>query len=190
MNYKEHIPPEVLGSVLQRRLPGLTGRRPLPSLSLSRKYDTCACFRIGPRVMVAQWDSKPPADIGQPGRVDAPLRARKPDRTGERQSRHTNSVPGATRLEHAPVKTRVVSRDELRLVEPGEQGGPEFAKGGCVADVFPAETMDPGELEPGFRRSDQEGPHSLNASVAPPRKADRARTVRLMIGGLEIDCDK
>ena len=135
--------------------------------------------------MVAQWDSKPPADIGQPGRVDAPLRARKPDRTGERQSRHTNSVPGATRLEHAPVKTRVVSRDELRLVEPGEQGGPEFAKGGCVADVFPAETMDPGELEPGFRRSDQEGPHSLNASVAPPRKADRARTVRLMIGGLE-----
>ena len=66
------------------------------------------------------------------------------------------------------------------------QGRPEFAKGGCVADVLPAEAMDPGELEPGFRRSDQERAHNLDFSVAPRREADRAGTLPL-IGGLEIE---
>ena len=68
-----------------------------------------------------------------------------------------------------------------------QQGRPEFAKGGCVADVLPAEAMDPGELEPGFRRSDQERAHNLDFSVAPRREADRAGTDLPLIGGLEID---
>ena len=80
-----------------------------------------------------------------------------------------------------------MGRHELRVADAGKQGRPEFAEGGCVADVFPAEAMDPGEHEQGFRGPDQERPHSLDASVAPRRETDRASAVLLMIGGLEID---
>ena len=75
-----------------------------PSLSFGSKYDSRTGFRIGSGVMVAQRDGKPTANIWQPCRVDAPLRTRKLDRTGERQSWHTNTEHGATRLKHAPIE--------------------------------------------------------------------------------------
>ena len=83
-----------------------------------------------------------------------------------------------------------MGRHELRVADAGKQGRPEFAEGGCVADVFPSEAMDPGEDEQGFRGPDQERPHSLDASVAPCRETDRASAVLLMISGFEIDRDK
>ena len=140
--------------------------------------------------MVTQWDTKATANIGQPCRVDAPLGARKLDRTGERQFRCPDPRHGAARVKHAPVERGIVRRDEFRVVDPGQQGRPEFAKGGCGADVLPAEAMDPGELEPGLRRSDQERTHNLDFSVEPLREADRAGTDPPSIGGLEIDRDE
>ncbi len=35
--------------------------------------------------------------------------------------------------------------DELGVVDPGTQGRPELAEGGCIVHVLPAEAMDTGE---------------------------------------------
>ena len=85
------------------------------------------------------------ADIGQPRRIDSPLRASKLDRTGEWPPRHLDPIQGATRAEDTTVERRVVCGDELGVVDPGAQGRPELAEGGCIVHVLPAEAMDTGE---------------------------------------------
>ena len=52
---------------------------------------------------------------------------------------------GATRAEDTTVEWRVVCGDELSVVDPGAQGRPELAEGGCIANILPAEAMDTGE---------------------------------------------
>ena len=88
--------------------------------------------------MVMQRDAKSAADIGQPRRVDSPLRASKLDRADEWNPRHLDTICGATREEDVPVERRVVGGDELSVVDPGAQGRPELAEGGCIVHVLPA----------------------------------------------------
>lgn len=187
---KWHFALKVLGSVLPKRLAGLTGHRPLPPRGLGRKHDSGARFRIRPGIMVAQPDAEPPADIGQTRRVDAPLGARELHRACERQSRRANSVHAATGSEHTSVKTRVVGCDELGVIEPREHCQPEFAEGGRVAYILPMEAMNVGELKPRRRRPYQERTCSLNFPVAPLGEAHRAGTDPLSVGSLEIDSDE
>ena len=65
--------------------------------------------------------------------------------------------------------------------------GQSSTKVGRVADIFPTEAMNFGELKPRCRRPDQERPYDLNFPFGPLGKAHRARTGLPLIGGLEID---
>ena len=76
---------------------------PLPSLSFGSKYDSRTGFRIGPWIVMIQSDTKPTANIRQPCRIDAPLRASKLDGADERHLRHMQPKRCATLLEDTTV---------------------------------------------------------------------------------------
>ena len=76
-----------------------------------------------------------------------------------------DTVRNATRVEATTVERRDVGSDKLSVADPGVQGWPEFAEGGCVADVFPAEAMTP------VNTNRAPGDGSGTTAWAPGRKA-------------------
>ena len=93
--------------------------------------------------------------------------------------RHPDTLRNATRAQDATVKRRVVGSDELSVVDPGLQDGPEFAEGRRGAHILPSEAMDPGEYELRFGRPDEERPSNFDRPRRTAAKANAQTLSRL-----------
>ena len=140
--------------------------------------------------MVTQRNAKPPTDVWQLRRVDSPLLASELDGAGKWRLRRAQPVPCTAREKDAPVERRVVSGQELCVLDPGAQRWPEILEGGRVTHVLPTHAVDPGERERRRRRTDEVRSRGDDPAIAAGGETDRARAIAARRGGLEVDGDK
>ena len=140
--------------------------------------------------MVTQRNAKPPTDVWQLRRVDSPLLASELDGAGKRRPRRAQPVPCTAREKDAPVERRVVSGQELCVLDPRAQRWPEILEGGRVTHVLPTQAVDPGERERRRRRTDEVRSRGDDPAIAAGGETDRARAIAPRRGGLEVDGDK
>ena len=134
-----------------------------------------------------QSDTKPTADIRQPCRIDAPLRASKLDGADERHLRHMQPKRCATLLEDTTVERRIVCCNKLYVVDPSKQCRPEFTEAWGTSYILPADAVDIAEYELRHMRADQEGPHKLNPAVFACGQTHSAHAAPVMIGSFKVD---
>lgn len=137
--------------------------------------------------MVIQRDSQPTADIGQPCRVDAPLRAGKPYGADERRLWSTQSKRPATLLQDALVERRMVRCNELYVVDPGKHRRPKITEAWGASYILPADAVDIAEYELRRGWADQERPHTFNPAVFTRGQTHSAHTAPVMIRGFKVD---
>ena len=97
--------------------------------------------------MVAQWDTKASANIGQLGWVNTPLQAGKPYGADERHLWSTQPKRRATLLKDTLVKRRIVCCNKLYVVDPSKQSRPKFTEAWGIAYILPADAVDIAEHE-------------------------------------------
>ena len=105
--------------------------------------------------MVAQWDAKVTADVGEFGGVNAPGLTGEADGAGELEWRRPQAGLGAASTENAPVKGCIVCRQEVNAFNEACQAGPHFAEWQLIPDVVPGDAVDVGKREfpPGRSRT-------------------------------------